>query len=142
MAKSGKLLCGRLYEQMLQGLWPRILPFPSELTWICSSHFVGGKKCNDPTSPAYTPSLFSHVRSPVKRKAADDLRRFCRLREAKRRRKEGFFVLKSEERISNELESNGSVEGLDDVVQYGSSCIMTDFSVYDLTMARMLKYCI
>ena len=39
----------------------------------------------DPTSPAYTPSLLSHVRFPVKRKAADDLRRFRRLRETKRR---------------------------------------------------------
>ena len=124
---------------------------PRELTWICSNHFVGGKKCNDPTSPAYTPSLFSHVRSPVKRKAADDLRRFCRLREAKRRRKEGFeraekqretTVPRLEERISNELESSGSVEGLDDAVQISTSCTMTDFSVHDLTMAKILKYCV
>ena len=118
---------------------------PSEFTWICSSHFVGGG--NDPTSPAYIPSLFSHVRSPVKRKAADDLRRFCRLREAKRR-KEGFErtekqretnVPRSGERISDELKSSGSVEGLDNVVQYSSSCTMTELSVTMAEQAALEK---
>ena len=45
---------------------------------------------------------------------------------------------RSGERISDELESSGSVEGLDDVVQYSSSCTMTELSVNDLTMAFTL----
>ena len=53
---------------------------PSEYSWICSSHFVGGKKSNDPTSPAYSPSIFKHIKSPRKRKAEEDLRRFSRLK--------------------------------------------------------------
>ena len=63
---------------------------PSEYSWICSSHFVGGKKLNDPTSPAYSPSIFKHIKSPRKRKAEEDLRRFSRLKQSKRRRIEGF----------------------------------------------------
>lgn len=57
---------------------------PNEHSWICSSHFVGGKKLNDPTSLAYNPFIFSHVKSPKKRKA-EDLHRFAGLRESKRR---------------------------------------------------------
>ena len=30
---------------------------PTEHTWICSSHFVGGVKSDDPSSPAYVPTL-------------------------------------------------------------------------------------
>ena len=40
---------------------------PSEHTWICSAHFVNGKS-NDPASPDYVPSIFSHVSSPLKKK--------------------------------------------------------------------------
>ena len=32
---------------------------PNWYTWICSAHFVGGVKNNDPASSAYVPSLFS-----------------------------------------------------------------------------------
>ena len=47
-------------------------------------------EANDITSPAYSPSIFSHIKSPKKRKAEEDLRRFSRLTENKRRRIEGF----------------------------------------------------
>ena len=30
---------------------------------------VGGNTSDDPTSPAYVPTLFDHIKSPVKRKA-------------------------------------------------------------------------
>ena len=59
---------------------------PTEYSWICSSHFVGGKKSNDPQSPAYIPSLFHHVQSPVKRAAERNLVRYSRVMESKRRR--------------------------------------------------------
>ena len=41
---------------------------PTEYTWICSTHFVGGKKSDDPASPAYVPTLFEHVKSPARGK--------------------------------------------------------------------------
>ena len=44
----------------------------------------------DPTSPAYNPSIFCYVNSPQKRKAEEDLSRFSRLRESKKRRVEGL----------------------------------------------------
>ena len=59
---------------------------PTEHSWICSSHFIGGNKSNEPTSPAHNPSIFDHIKSPKKRKAEEDLRRFSRLKECKRRR--------------------------------------------------------
>ena len=49
---------------------------PIEYTCICSSHFVGVKKSDDPESPAYIPSLFDHVKSPIKRAAECKLTRY------------------------------------------------------------------
>ena len=43
-------------------------------------------KSNDLASPAYAPSLFSHVKSPVKRKAENDMQRFHRTKAFKKRR--------------------------------------------------------
>ena len=40
---------------------------PDDHAWICSVHFVGGKRSTDPLSPAYLPQLFEHVRTPRKR---------------------------------------------------------------------------
>ena len=49
---------------------------PNEHTWICSAHFVGGAKSNDPLSPAYIPSVFCHVESLVTRKTECDMIRY------------------------------------------------------------------
>ena len=61
---------------------------PSEYTWICSVLFVSGAKSNDPLSPDYVPSVFDHTKSPVKRRAVEDLERFRRNSEMKRRKLE------------------------------------------------------
>lgn len=55
---------------------------PSDYSWLCSVHFVGGKKSDDPLSPAYTPTIFNFISSPVKRKASADLIRYerCKVR--------------------------------------------------------------
>jgi hypothetical protein len=63
---------------------------PTEHSWICSSHFVGGVKSDDPSSPAYIPTLFDHVRSPEKRKAEQNLVRYDRIQQSKIRRREAF----------------------------------------------------
>ena len=41
---------------------------PTEYIWICNCHFVGGRKIDDPTSPAFISILFNHIKIPVKRK--------------------------------------------------------------------------
>ena len=61
---------------------------PTEHSWLCSAHFVSGSKNNDPLSPDYVPSIFSHVRSPPKRKAEQDLHSYARRKEARRKRSE------------------------------------------------------
>ncbi len=61
---------------------------PTEFTWICRTHFVGGKKSDDPVSPAYVSTLFKYVRSPAKRKALCQLERYERTGMLKKRRLE------------------------------------------------------
>lgn len=61
---------------------------PNEYTWLCSAHFISGSKSDDPLSPDFVPTLFSHLKSPVKRKAERDLVKYERRREVKRRRLE------------------------------------------------------
>ena len=41
---------------------------PTEYTWICSEHFVLGKKSNNQFAPNYVPTIFKHVKSPEKRR--------------------------------------------------------------------------
>ena len=41
---------------------------PKKLEWICSEHFIGGKRSHDELSPAYVPQVFCHTRSPRERK--------------------------------------------------------------------------
>ena len=57
---------------------------PNRNTWICSAHFISGGKSDDPLSPSYVPTMFSCVKSPVKRKAAHDLARYERGTAAKK----------------------------------------------------------
>ena len=67
---------------------------PNEYSWLCSAHFISGSKSDDPLSPDFVPTLFSHLKSPVKRKAKRDLVRYERRREVKKRRLE--FTLREE----------------------------------------------
>ena len=41
---------------------------PTQRSWLCSAHFVSGRKSDDPLSPDFVPSIFKFVTSPVKRK--------------------------------------------------------------------------
>ena len=51
---------------------------PNEYSWICSVHFVSGERSNNPLSPNYVPSLFEHVKSPLKKKREHDFNTFQR----------------------------------------------------------------
>ena len=76
-----------------------------------SEHFVSGQKSNDPRSPDYVPSIFSHVSSIAKRKQAEDLHRHERL-DAEKRKKDKLLL--ADGRFALFEESNG--------VQYCKVC--------------------
>ena len=59
---------------------------PSEFSWICGAHFISGRKSNDPVSPDYVPSVFSHIKSPMKRKLVKDMDRYERITGTKKRK--------------------------------------------------------
>ena len=59
---------------------------PNEYSWLCSAHFVIGKKCKDKFSPDYVPTIFTHTVSPLKRKARVNLERYERRKKSKRTR--------------------------------------------------------
>lgn len=61
---------------------------PTEYSYVCSAHFVSGKKSNDQLSPDYVPSIFRHVRSPIKRKRRSDFQVYRRRKKALRTRLE------------------------------------------------------
>ena len=42
--------------------------YPTEHMVICSEHFIDGQKSNNQFAPNYTPTIFQHVDSPMKRK--------------------------------------------------------------------------
>ncbi len=60
---------------------------PGALSWLCSDHFVNGEKSNDSTSPAFVPSLFAYVASPLKGRGERDMARY---QECRRLRNEGL----------------------------------------------------
>lgn len=61
---------------------------PNEHSWVCSAHFVSGKKSDDPLSPDFVPSVFSYVHSPEKRRVKRQLERYEQRMHSKKRRLE------------------------------------------------------
>ena len=58
---------------------------------LYSDHFINSKKSNYPTFPAYVPSLFAYVASPLKRRCQRDMVRYQRIQASKKRRLEITF---------------------------------------------------
>ena len=59
---------------------------PNNYSYVCSAHFVSGKKSNDHLSPDYIPSFFKHMSSPLKKKKKSDLEAFKRRKQTSRAR--------------------------------------------------------
>ena len=57
---------------------------PSDAARLCSEHFYGGVKSNDPSSISYLPTLFSNGQSPVQKPADRARSERCQIREQKR----------------------------------------------------------
>ena len=102
---------------------------PTQYSYVCSAHFVSGKKSDDPVSPDYVPSMFKHVGSPFKRKRVSDYQKYkgkksrveVALREearkeAEKRRREEVIVATvedvAEEATGTGEDSNNDSEGL------------------------------
>ncbi|KAJ8368768.1 hypothetical protein SKAU_G00087960 [Synaphobranchus kaupii] len=49
---------------------------PSKYTRLCNEHFITGAKCDDPLSPDWVPSVFSHTPATKKRKKEHDMERY------------------------------------------------------------------
>ena len=74
---------------------------PTEYSFVCSVHFVSGRKSQDPLSPDFVPSIFDHVGSPAKRKRARDLKKYTF---RKRLLKKRILMVKEHERKKQEIE--------------------------------------
>ena len=68
---------------------------PNEYSYVCSAHFVSGKKINDELSPDYVPSIFHHVSSPLKRRKHAGLHAYHRRKQANRARVESAMRQKA-----------------------------------------------
>lgn len=51
---------------------------PKSHNRICSTHFIGNKKSNDPQSPSYVPSIFPEVYKKTKCNHKQQLERYNR----------------------------------------------------------------
>uniref|UniRef100_UPI003AABDEE4 uncharacterized protein n=1 Tax=Centroberyx gerrardi TaxID=166262 RepID=UPI003AABDEE4 len=49
---------------------------PSKYTRLCNEHFIKGTKSDDPLSPDWVPSVFSHTPATKKRKREKDMERY------------------------------------------------------------------
>ncbi|KAA0723063.1 hypothetical protein E1301_Tti005181 [Triplophysa tibetana] len=55
---------------------------PETETWICASHFVSGKKSDDPLHPDFVPSVFSFTSMADQHRAVRNLERYLRSKDA------------------------------------------------------------
>ena len=90
---------------------------PTEHTWLCSAHFISGKKSDDPLSPDYTPSIFSFTDSPLKRKSKQKLGVYERRKNTKKTRRLQHSQAVASESILVEAEVEAEFEIEDDSVR-------------------------
>lgn len=81
---------------------------PNEYSYVCSAHFISGKKSNDSLSPDFVPSIFKHVDSPLKRKKKSELKAYARRKQANRVRVE--TLLREEQRKEQEARDKAAQE--------------------------------
>ena len=90
---------------------------PSKYSWICSQHFMTGKKSNNPLAPNYVPSVFEHVDSPVKRRLENKACQFERRQAMKKRRRTAAHKATTRRKTTTRCD-----DSVVDVVETGSSC--------------------
>ncbi len=60
--------------------------YNSQYSFVCSAHFISGKKSNDHLSPDYVPSVFKHLDSPTRRRQASKMEAYERRKHANQAR--------------------------------------------------------
>ncbi len=102
---------------------------PTVHTWLCNAHFIGCKN-DDPLSPDYIPSLFTHTRSPIKRKkTAESVERYERSAECTRRKQAKTDRNTAAETLLELVdEGNGSRY----CEPHSGTCTMTDLTKEDI----------
>jgi len=85
---------------------------PNQYSYICSAHFVSGKKSNDELSPDYVPSIFHHVGSPLKRRKQADLHAYHRRKQAPIQHHLQLNQLKSQDARLQKSEVNSSLSSV------------------------------
>ena len=96
---------------------------------------LGGKKSDDPTSPAYIPTLFEHVGSPAKRMSEHQLQCYERTTTCKKR----LATQQAETAATTEAEEQTNNDDLPEIInplpttqsdpQNSSSSVMTDVTM-------------
>ena len=115
---------------------------PTQYSYVCSTHFVNGKKSDDRVSPDYVPK---HVSSPMKRKRVSDYQKYKRKKsrvevalreearkEADKRRREEVMVATvedvAEEATGTGEDRNNDSEGL----LTSETAVQTELSMEDI----------
>ena len=109
---------------------------PNSFSWICSVHFVSGSKSNNPLSPDYVPSIFNHLASPARRRAKEELDKFRRRSEVKKRR---VLNCQKQEAANSLLSLSNFGNGITYCEPYTGTCTMTDLSMAEISVAMNEK---
>ena len=104
---------------------------PNEYSWLCSAHFIGGVKSNDPTCPDYVPSVFRHIGTPKKKRAQRSMLRYHARKATKKRRIEAQRR-QEEERLSRVQNVDGQRVN-SEVRALPAVSVMTDMSMNDIS---------
>ncbi|XP_062401089.1 uncharacterized protein LOC134092302 [Sardina pilchardus] len=115
---------------------------PSTYQRLCSDHFVGGKKSNNPLSPDYVPSVFKYLTSPQKRRVGASLEKFHQRQDLKRKKREAEVRINVAHTllglsdcneqvnldVGHDVDADASVDA-----DHISVCCQTDLTMTDMT---------
>ena len=83
---------------------------PNKYSYVCSAHFVSGKKSDDKLSPDYVPSIFHHVSSPLKRRKQANLHAYHRRKQVNQKRVQSVMQQKARRDLEEQASENAARE--------------------------------
>lgn len=86
---------------------------PTKNSWVCSSHFISGAKSDEPLSPDFVPSIFSHTDSPAKRQRINALQTYNRRKQMRLSRGNSLRLeLEVDEDVGEDVTAHGNLRTL------------------------------